>query len=127
MCFLSSPATLSAVGTRSNNGEGAPGERQNVTNGSTNPGVAQTLPVRSVLETAIPHPLGVSVSAAVQPGEGVYFSQPTPDSVSLSSIVADVNSRLRDLVGNVGGGSTTESGILPCLIPGAHCTPFNFY
>lgn len=109
--FLLSSATLSAVGTRSNNGERAPAERQSV-GGSTDSGGAQAPPVRSVIETAIPHPLGISISAAVQPGEGVSFSQSTPDSVSLSSIIADVNSRIRDLVGNVGGGSNTESGIL---------------
>lgn len=96
-----------AVGTRSNNGEGIPAERHNVVSGSTDSGVAQAPPVVN-----IPHPLGVSISAAVQPGEGVSFSQPSPDSVSLSSIIADVNSRIRDLVGSVGGGSPTESGIL---------------
>ncbi|KAL0545375.1 hypothetical protein IC582_015255 [Cucumis melo] len=95
---------IHAVGTRSNNGEGAPAERQNVVSGPTDSSVAQAPPVIN-----IPHPLGVSISAAVQPGEGA-FSQPSPDSVSLSSIIADVNSRIRDLVGNVGGGSPTESG-----------------
>ncbi|XP_022982313.1 large proline-rich protein BAG6-like isoform X1 [Cucurbita maxima] len=73
---------IHAVGTRSNNGEeGAPAERRNV-GGSTNSGGAQAPPVSSVTETAIPYPLGVSISAAVQPGE----------------------------VGNVGDGSITESG-----------------
>lgn len=75
--------------------------------GPTDSSVAQAPPAVN-----IQHPLGVSISAAVQPGEGVSFSQPFPDSVSLSSIIADVNSRIRDLVGNVGGGSPTESGIL---------------
>ncbi|CAK9317631.1 unnamed protein product [Citrullus colocynthis] len=96
---------IHAVGTRSNNGEGIPAEHHNVVSGSADSGVAQAPPVVN-----IPHPLGVPISAAVQPGEGVSFSQPSPDSVSLSSIIADVNSRIRDLVGSVGGGSPTESG-----------------
>ena len=86
-CAFLSSATLSAVGTRSNNGEGAPADRQNVVSGSTDSGVAQAPPVVN-----IPHPLGVSISAAVQPGEGVSSSQPSLDSVLLSSIIADVNS-----------------------------------
>ncbi|XP_008452935.2 ubiquitin-like domain-containing protein CIP73 isoform X2 [Cucumis melo] len=56
---------IHAVGTRSNNGEGAPAERQNVVSGPTDSSVAQAPPVIN-----IPHPLGVSISAAVQPGEG---------------------------------------------------------
>ncbi|XP_038898030.1 ubiquitin-like domain-containing protein CIP73 isoform X2 [Benincasa hispida] len=56
---------IHAVGTRSNNGEGAPAERQNVVSGTMDSGVSQAPPVVN-----IPPPLGVSISAAVQPGEG---------------------------------------------------------
>ncbi|KAF2324752.1 hypothetical protein GH714_016635 [Hevea brasiliensis] len=81
---------VSAIGTRANNGEGMQGEQAAVPSHST--GVA------------------VSVSNASPPGLGVSISQPPSDSTSLSSVIAEVNSRLRSLVGTMQGDSQPTSG-----------------
>ncbi|XP_023522474.1 large proline-rich protein BAG6-like isoform X2 [Cucurbita pepo subsp. pepo] len=93
---------IHAVGTRSNNGEeGAPAERRNV-GGSTNSGGAQAPTVSSVTETAIPYPLGVSISAAVQPGEGQVQT-----AVQNSSIGSRTRSEQQsDMKRDVGGESS---------------------
>uniref|UniRef100_A0A5B6ZTG7 Ubiquitin-like domain-containing protein n=1 Tax=Davidia involucrata TaxID=16924 RepID=A0A5B6ZTG7_DAVIN len=84
-----------AVGTRANNGEGIQGQRVNGT-GSGDSGQTRVLPVRNVVAATIPSRPPVSVSSASQPG--VPVSQPPPDSASLSSVIAEVNSRIRNFV-----------------------------
>ncbi|KAA8528801.1 hypothetical protein F0562_036156 [Nyssa sinensis] len=87
-----------AVGTRGTNGEGIQGERINGTS-SGDSGQPQVLPVRNVLAVAIPSRPPVSVSSASQPG--ISVSQPLPNSASLSTVIAEVNSRIRNFVDNM--------------------------
>ncbi|KAG8654518.1 hypothetical protein MANES_05G140700v8 [Manihot esculenta] len=103
---------VSAIGTRASNGEGTQGERGNGT-GSGGSGSVRVLPVRNVIAAAVPsHSTGaaVSVSNAAQPGLGVSISQPQSDPTSLSSVIAEVNSRLRNLVGTMQGENQHASG-----------------
>ncbi|KAK3001189.1 hypothetical protein RJ639_021894 [Escallonia herrerae] len=89
---------LSAVGPRTTNGDGSQGDPVNGT-GSGDSGQPQVLPIRNVAGAAVPSPNGAPVSSAQQ--VGVTVSQPSPDSVSLSTVIAEVSSRLRNIVGNM--------------------------
>ncbi|KAK4854145.1 hypothetical protein QYF36_019615 [Acer negundo] len=104
---------VSAVGTRASNGDGVQEERGNNT-GSTNSmgsGSIRVVPVRNVIATAVPsRPTGVAISSAAQPGLGISVSQQPPDSAFMSSMVNEINSRLRNLVGNIQGENQVASG-----------------
>ncbi|KAF2310173.1 hypothetical protein GH714_007045 [Hevea brasiliensis] len=103
---------VSTIGARASNGEGMQGERGNGT-GFSGSGPVRMLPVQNVIAAAVPsHSTGVtvSVSNATQPGLGVSISQPPSDSTSLSSVIAEVNSRLRSLVGTMQGENQPTSG-----------------
>lgn len=94
---------VSAVGARASNVEGMQGEHR---------GAAGSLPhMRNIIATAVPsRPSGVASSGVAQPGLGVSVSQRPADSVSLSSVMSEVNSRIRNFVGNLHGESTVPSG-----------------
>ncbi|KAE9592668.1 putative ubiquitin [Lupinus albus] len=77
---------VSSIGSRPNNGEGTRGEHP------SEPGS------------------GVGVASGTQSGFGVSTSQPPSDSTPLSSVLAGINSRLRDFVGNMQGDYTVLSG-----------------
>ncbi|KAL2585413.1 hypothetical protein AAZV13_14G187100 [Glycine max] len=101
---------VSAIGSRENNGEGTRSEHHNEP-GSGDSGSTRVLPVRNVIAATIPsHPPGVGVSSSTQTGFGISTSQPPSDSASLSSVLAEINSRLRNVVGNMQGDNTVPSG-----------------
>ncbi|XP_022769315.1 large proline-rich protein BAG6-like [Durio zibethinus] len=85
---------VSAVGNRTSNGEGVQGEHGN----NSGSGSMRVLPVRNVIATAVP---ARSTSAA---------SSAAPTDLSLSSVIAEVNSRLRNFVSNMQGENQVESG-----------------
>ncbi|TYI83176.1 hypothetical protein E1A91_D05G273400v1 [Gossypium mustelinum] len=76
---------VSAVGNRTNNGEGRQGERGN----NAGSGSMRVLPVRNTVASAPQARATAAMSSAAQ-------SAPTES--SLSSMVAEINSRIRDLV-----------------------------
>lgn len=106
---------VAAVGTRGN-GDGFQGERPSGT-GSNDSGASRAIPVRNIIAAAVPsRPSAAAVSHAAQPvsggsASGVSASQSPPDSVSLSSLLAEVNSQIRNLVGGMQGENTAvQSG-----------------
>lgn len=104
-------AIVTAVGTRGINGDTLQGERRSGT-GSADSGASRVIPVRNIIATAVPpRPSGVAMSNAAHPAPGVSASQPASGSDSLSSFLAEVNSQIRNLVGNVQGDNTVHSGI----------------
>ncbi|XP_015884147.1 ubiquitin-like domain-containing protein CIP73 isoform X1 [Ziziphus jujuba] len=104
------PPIVSAVGARGSNGEGMLAERRNGA-GSNDLGASRMLPVRNIIAAAVPsHPSGVPISSAAQPGPGIAVTQPPSDSVSLSSVLSEVNSQIRNLVGNMQGAHAVQSG-----------------
>ncbi|XP_059459775.1 ubiquitin-like domain-containing protein CIP73 isoform X2 [Corylus avellana] len=101
---------VSAVGARASNVEGMQGEHRSAA-GSGDSGATRVLPMRNVFATAVPsRPSGVASSGVAQPGLGVSVSQRPADSVSLSSVISEVNSRIRNFVGNLQGESMVLSG-----------------
>lgn len=103
---------MSAVGARGSNGESRPGEHRNGS-GSRDSG-ARVLP-RNVSAASMPSSrTGVVNSSASQPTPGVSVSQQPSD--SLSSIVAELNSQIRNLVGNMQGEDVAQSGTLPYVL-----------
>ncbi|MFQ6639980.1 hypothetical protein Gotur_015414 [Gossypium turneri] len=80
---------VSAVGNRTNNGEGRQGERGN----NAGSGSMRVLPVQNTVASAPQARATAAMSSAAQ-------SAPTES--SLSSMVAEINSRIRDLVGMQG-------------------------
>ncbi|KAM5565255.1 ubiquitin-like domain-containing protein CIP73 [Rosa sericea] len=101
--------SLSALGARGSNGEGMQGEHRNGP-GSRDSGAARVLPVRNIIATAIPSSqTGIATSSASQTGSGVSVPRPRSDS-SLSSIVAELNSQIRNFVGNAQGNDAVQSG-----------------
>lgn len=86
------------------------GERRNGA-GSGDSGVTRVLPMRNVIATTVPsQPSGVASSGVAHPGLGVSVSEPPSDSVSLSSLVSEVNSQIRHFVGNLQGDGMVASG-----------------
>ncbi|KAK7283777.1 hypothetical protein RIF29_13523 [Crotalaria pallida] len=77
---------VSPIGSRPNNGEGTRGEHH------SEPGSV------------------VGVASSTQTGFGVSTPQPSSDSTPLSSVLAGLNSRLRDFVGNMQGDNSALSG-----------------
>ncbi|XWS20877.1 hypothetical protein CRYUN_Cryun30bG0006700 [Craigia yunnanensis] len=88
---------VSAVGNRTSNGEGVQGERGN----NAGSGSMRVLPVRNVIAAAVPARSTGAESSAVQSA--------STDS-SLSSVIAQVNSRLRNFVSNMQGENQVASG-----------------
>lgn len=73
--------------------------------------------MRNIIATAVPpRPTGVPTSSAAQPGPGIAVTQPPSGSVSLSSVLAQVNSQIRNIVGNVQGNNVVQSGSLSSLL-----------
>ncbi|KAJ7957943.1 Large proline-rich protein BAG6 [Quillaja saponaria] len=89
--------SLAPIVSRTSNGEGANAEHRNGT-GSADLSSTRVLPVRNVIAAAVPHSTGINLS------------QPPPDSVSLSSVISEVNSQIRNFVGNVQGDTVVPSG-----------------
>ena len=88
---------VSAVGNRTSNGEGVQGEGDN----NAGSGSMRVLPVQNVIAAAVPASSTGAVSSAAQ-------SSPTDS--SLSSVIAEVNSRLRNFVSNMQGQNQVASG-----------------
>lgn len=103
---------VSAVGARAAGGEGAQGERVGIT-ASGDSGATRVLPVRNVIATAVPsRSSNIAVSSVPntsQPNDAVSTSQP-PDLASLSSVISQVNSRIRSLLDNMPTDNETPSG-----------------
>ncbi|XP_010534046.1 PREDICTED: large proline-rich protein BAG6 isoform X2 [Tarenaya hassleriana] len=89
---------VSAVGNRQSTGDEGQGAPENST-GSAATGSVRVLPVRNVVAAAVPpRPTsGIAVSTAPQTR---LANLQAPDSSSISSIVSEINSRLRDAVNN---------------------------
>ncbi|XP_021802571.1 large proline-rich protein BAG6 isoform X5 [Prunus avium] len=92
---------VSAVGARGSNGEGMPREHRNGS-GSRDSG-ARGLPVRNVIAATMP----TSQTGVSQPG---LSASQLPSDSSLSSIVSELNSHIRNFVGNMQGEDTVQSG-----------------
>ncbi|XP_031260810.1 ubiquitin-like domain-containing protein CIP73 isoform X1 [Pistacia vera] len=104
---------VSAVGTRGSNGDGVQGERSNNTGSadSSGPVPLRMLPVRNVIAAAVPsRPAGIAISTGTQPGLGFSVSPQPANSVLLSSVINEVNSQIRNLVGNMQGENQVSSG-----------------
>lgn len=93
---------VSATGARAAGGEGAQGERNGVT-ASGDSGAAR-VPVRNVIAAAVPSRTATIAVSPVpntsQPIGDVSTSQP-PDAAALSSVISQVNSRIRNLLENM--------------------------
>ncbi|KAJ6411936.1 hypothetical protein OIU84_005074 [Salix udensis] len=100
-------SVIPAIGNRTSS-TGVQGEHGNAASLGVS-GPVQVLPVRNVVAATVPlHSAGVTV--AEQPGPGLSLSQPPSDSMSLSSIVNEINSQLRRLSDNMQGGNQPASG-----------------
>ncbi|KAJ6736478.1 hypothetical protein OIU85_018648 [Salix viminalis] len=100
-------SVIPAIGNRTSS-TGVQGEHGNAASLGVS-GPVQVLPVRNVVAATVPlHSAGVTV--AEQPGPGLSLSQPPSDSMSLSSIVNEINSQLRQLSDNMQGGNQPASG-----------------
>ncbi|KAH1065009.1 hypothetical protein J1N35_029996 [Gossypium stocksii] len=91
---------VSAVGNSTNNGEGRQGERGN----NAGSGSMRVLPVRNTVASAPQARATAAMSSAAQ-------SAPTES--SLSSMVAEINSRIRDLVSMQGDNQDASGSQLP--------------
>ncbi|KAJ6680952.1 LARGE PROLINE-RICH PROTEIN BAG6 [Salix koriyanagi] len=100
-------SVIPAIGNRTSS-TGVQGEHGNAASLGVS-GPVQVLPVRNVVAATVPlHSAGVTV--AEQPGPGLSLSQPPSESMSLSSIVNEINSQLRQLSDNMQGGNRPASG-----------------
>ncbi|XP_044511387.1 ubiquitin-like domain-containing protein CIP73 isoform X2 [Mangifera indica] len=102
-----------AVGNRGSNGDGLQGERNNNTGSSDSSGPVplRMLPVRNVIAAAVPsRPTGIAISTGAQPGLGFSVSSQPANSLLLSSVINEVNSQIRNLVGNMQGENQVSSG-----------------
>lgn len=92
---------VSGVGARTNNGEGTPGEHANGT-ASGDSAQSRVQGVTNVNTTAVPlRPAVVAASGTLEPS--VDVSLPS-DLFPLSTVVPEVNSQIRNFVGNIRGG-----------------------
>ncbi|WJX15593.1 hypothetical protein P8452_05717 [Trifolium repens] len=99
-----------AIGSRPNNGEGTRNEHRNDP-GSGDSGSTRVLPVRNVISATLPsNPSGIGAAGSTPTGFSISTSQLPPDSAPLSSVLAEIHSRLRNSVGNMQGDSTVLSG-----------------
>lgn len=100
----------SAIGSRPNNGDGTRSEQRNEP-GSGDLGSAQVLPIRNVITANLSsNPPGIRAASNTQTGFGISTSQLSPDSTPLSSVLAEINSRLRNSVGSMQGDGPVLSG-----------------
>ncbi|XP_020547382.1 large proline-rich protein BAG6 isoform X2 [Sesamum indicum] len=88
---------VSQLGNRAPNGEGTQEERANVSE-SSDFGQARGSSGVGVTANVVSQPAMVSISGALAPGTGV---QQTPDSNSISSVVAEINAQMRSLLSNM--------------------------
>ncbi|XP_045832136.1 ubiquitin-like domain-containing protein CIP73 isoform X2 [Trifolium pratense] len=101
---------VSAIGSRPNNGEGTRTEHRSEP-GSGVSGSTRVLPVRNVMSATLPsNPSGTGAAGSTPTGFSISTSQLPPDSAPLSSVLAEIHSRLRNSVGNMQGDSTVLSG-----------------
>jgi hypothetical protein len=101
---------VSAIGSRPNNGEGTRTEHRGDP-GSGDSGSTRVLPVRNVISATLPsNPSGIGAAGSTPTGFSISTSQLPPDSAPLSSVLAEIHSRLRNSVGNMQGDSTVLSG-----------------
>ncbi|XP_045832148.1 ubiquitin-like domain-containing protein CIP73 isoform X4 [Trifolium pratense] len=99
-----------AIGSRPNNGEGTRTEHRSEP-GSGVSGSTRVLPVRNVMSATLPsNPSGTGAAGSTPTGFSISTSQLPPDSAPLSSVLAEIHSRLRNSVGNMQGDSTVLSG-----------------
>ncbi|XP_011041274.1 PREDICTED: large proline-rich protein BAG6-like isoform X2 [Populus euphratica] len=100
-------SVIPAIGNRTSS-TGVQGEHGNTASSGVS-GPEQVLPVRNVVVATVPlRSAGVTVAA--QPGLGLSLSQPPSDSMSLSSIVNEINSQVRQLSGNMQEENQPASG-----------------
>ncbi|CAK7346073.1 unnamed protein product [Dovyalis caffra] len=100
-------SVIPTIGARTSS-PGMQGEQVNAA-GLGVSGPEQVLPVRNVVAATVPlRSAGVTVGA--QPGLGLSLSQPPSDSISLGSIVNEINSQLRQFAGNRQEGNQPASG-----------------
>lgn len=98
---------LSTIGTRASSGDGVQGERRN----ATGSGSVRVLPVRNIIAAAVPsRPTAAAISTVAQPGPGLSVPQLSANSGLLSSVVDQVNSQIRNFVGNMQGENQVPSG-----------------
>lgn len=101
---------VSAIGSRPNNGEGTRTEHRSEP-GSGDSGSTRGLPVRNVISATLPsNPSGIGAAGSTPSGFSISTSQLPPDSAPLSSVLAEIQSHLRNSVGNMQGDSTILSG-----------------
>ncbi|GAU12225.1 hypothetical protein TSUD_01920 [Trifolium subterraneum] len=101
---------VSAIGSRPNNGEGTRTEHRSEP-GSGDSGSTRVLPVRNVLSATLPsNPSGIGAAGSTPTGFSISTSQLPSGSAPLSSVLAEIHSRLRNSVGNMQGDSTVLSG-----------------
>lgn len=106
--ITSSLATIfPAVGPRAPNTEGVQGERVNRT-GSGDSGQTRAPSMRNVTATAVPTRPTVTGSSTPQTAASV--PQPSNDLVPLSTLVAEVNSRIRNFVDDMRSENQAPSG-----------------
>ncbi|KAL5100478.1 hypothetical protein RYX36_004805 [Vicia faba] len=101
---------VSAIGSRPNNGEGTRTEHRSES-GSGDSGSTHVLPVRNnISATLSSNPSGIGTAGSTPTGFSISTSQLPPDSAPLSSVLAEIHSRLRNSVGNLQGDNTVLSG-----------------
>ncbi|KAF8022633.1 hypothetical protein BT93_F0217 [Corymbia citriodora subsp. variegata] len=90
---------VSALGSRANNSEGMLGQRGDTT-GSGGSGASR--PASSVAAASFPaRPTGLGGSHAPPSNVAVSTTQPNSESAPASSLISEINSRLRNLAGNI--------------------------
>ncbi|KAF4366528.1 hypothetical protein F8388_012473 [Cannabis sativa] len=106
---------IHAVGTRGANGDGLQGDRRSGTV-SVDSGASRVIPVRNIIAAAVPPRSsgaalpGVVFPATVFSPSSASASQQATNTDSLSSLLAEVNSQIRNLVGNMQGDNLVQSG-----------------
>ncbi|XP_058725434.1 uncharacterized protein LOC131596708 isoform X2 [Vicia villosa] len=99
-----------AIGSRPNNGEGTRTEHRSES-GSGDSGSTHVLPVRNAISATLSsNPSGIGTAGSAPTGFSISTSQLPPDSAPLSSVLAEIHSRLRNSVGNLQGDNTVLSG-----------------
>ena len=102
---------MSNLGPRANNAENASTDHNG--NGAGGSGPFGLQPMRNVIATAVPRSTGIGVSNGSQSGSLVSVPHHPQD---LSSMLADINSRMRSLSGNVEVGNQNPQGSWRCFI-----------
>lgn len=121
VCLLLGTAlapVLSSVGTWANNGDGVQGEGGNATGSAelagSGSGSVRVLPMRNIIAAAVPsRPVGAAISTAAQPGSGLSVPQLSANPGLLPSAADQMNSQIRNFVGNMIGENQVPSGRYP--------------